>query len=148
MIDAPLDVLQKIFKAAPFINHLGIELSSVAPGECHTTLALRQDHLQQNGVVHAGVIATMADHTAGGAAGSVLGSRAYPLTVEFKINLLRAASGDHLTCHARVLKSGRTLVVAESEVFAGTDGEGLLVAKAMVTLAVIANEERPATGAA
>jgi uncharacterized protein (TIGR00369 family) len=148
MTDAPLDVLRTIFEAAPFISFLGIEPTSVAKGECHTTLRLRPEHLQQNDVVHAGVIATMADHTGGGAAASVLDADTFPLTVEFKINLLRAASGDHLTCHARVLKAGRTLVVSESEVFAGTPTEEVLVAKAMITLAVMTSKARRGTGAA
>jgi uncharacterized protein (TIGR00369 family) len=138
MPDTQLNV-QEIFRAAPFIALLGIELESVARGECHTRLRLRPEHLQQNGVVHAGVIATIADHTAGGAAGSVLGGDSYSLTAEFNINLLRAASGESLTCHARVLKRGRTLIVAESEVFAGDAAQPVLVAKALVTLAVLAS---------
>lgn len=140
MPETQLDV-QEIFRAAPFIALLGIELESVAHGECHTRLRLRPEHLQQNGVVHAGVIATIADHTAGGAAGSVLDGDSYPLTAEFNINLLRAASGESLTCHARVLKRGRTLIVAESEVFAGDAAQPVLVAKALVTLAVLANRK-------
>ncbi|MGE5412779.1 MAG: PaaI family thioesterase [Syntrophomonadaceae bacterium] len=148
MSDAPLDVLRKIFEAAPFINTLGIELDSVADGECRTRLALRPDHLQQTGVVHAGVIAAMADHTAGGAAGSVLGSNSYPLTVEFKVNFLNPASGDRLACHARVLKAGRTFIVAESEVLVGKGAEEVLVAKAIVTLAVVTNEGRGKSSAA
>ena len=142
MTDASLDV-PEIFRAAPFIAYLGIELESVARGECHTRLQLRPEHLQQNGVVHAGVIATIADHTAGGAAGSVLGDDSYPLTAEFNINLLRAASGERLTCHARVLKAGRALIVAESEVFAGDPARPVLVAKALVTLAVLSGGKSP-----
>jgi uncharacterized protein (TIGR00369 family) len=136
MSEPSVDVFREIFKAAPFIAHLGIELESVARGECHTSLRLRPEHLQQNGVVHAGVVSTIADHTAGGAAASVLERGSYPLTVDFNISLLRAATGERLTCRARVLKSGRTLVVAESEVFAGGGAEPELVAKARVTLAV------------
>lgn len=134
------DVRREIFGAAPFISSVGIRLESVGPGECHTSLRLRPEHLQQTGVVHAGVLATMADHTAGGAAASVLEAGSYPLSVEFKINLLRAATGDRLACHARVLKAGRTLIVAESEVMAGAGTDEVLVAKATVTLAVRTKE--------
>ena len=42
-------------------------------GMCETTLIPSERHLQQHGLIHAGVLATMADHTAGGAAGSILG---------------------------------------------------------------------------
>ncbi|MGB8326367.1 MAG: PaaI family thioesterase [Steroidobacteraceae bacterium] len=137
MTEPSLEALREMFRAAPFIASLGVELESVSAGQCRTTLRLKPSHLQQNGIVHAGVIATVADHTAGAAAGSVLDPGSYPLTVEFSINLLRAAFGDQLTCHARVLKPGRTLIVAESEVFAGEGAAAVLVAKALVTLAVV-----------
>ena len=137
MSEPSLDVLKQIFRAAPFVAHLGIELEAVSPGHCATSLRIRPEHQQQTGVVHAGVIATIADHTAGGAAGSVLDRHSYPLTAEFNINLLRAASGERLFCRASVLKPGRNLIVAESEVFMERGGEEMLVAKALVTLAVV-----------
>jgi len=138
--ETPFDITRRLFKAAPFIERLGVELEAVSAGYCQTSLAVRPDHLQQNGVVHAGVIATLADHTAGGAAASVLGAGAYPLTAEFKINLLRPAKSDRLACRARVLKAGRTLVVAESDVVCADGAGEVLVAKAIVTLAVVAND--------
>ena len=61
----------------------------------------------------------------------------YVLTAEFKINLLRAARGDRLHCIGTVLKPGRRLIVAESEVFDGDPQGARLVAKATVTLAVM-----------
>jgi uncharacterized protein (TIGR00369 family) len=85
--------------------------------------------------VHAGVQATVADHTAGGAAGTVARPGDLVLSVEFKINLLRPAVGDRLRCRATVLRQGKTITVAESEVFAASDGQEKLVAKATVTLA-------------
>ena len=77
----------------------------------------------------------MADHSAGGAAGTLLKKGQLVLTVEFKINLLRPARGDYLRCSAEVLKPGRTLTIAESEVYAVTGDESKMVAKATVTLA-------------
>lgn len=126
-----------IFDNAPFIRQLGARLEEVQPGECWTSLAIAAPHLQQDGVVHAGVQATLADHTAGCAAASLIAPGSKVLTAEFKINLLRAASGSTLECHASVLKAGRTLIVAESEVFAVAGTGRHLVSKATVTLAVI-----------
>lgn len=53
------------------------------------------------------------------------------------INLLRPAMGQALRCRATVLKPGRTLTVAESEVWAAAGDGEKLVAKATVTLAVV-----------
>jgi uncharacterized protein (TIGR00369 family) len=129
--------VHRLFDTAPFIRDLGLELVTIAPGRCETLLALRARHLQQDGVVHAGVLATMADHTSGTAGASLIGADEYVLTAEFKINLLRAARGERLHCVGTVLKPGRRLIVAESEVFDGAPAQARLVAKATVTLAVM-----------
>lgn len=129
--------LQKIFDRAPFIKHLGIKLKDCGPGWCETFLTVRPEHFQQDNFIHAGVLATLADHTAGAAAGTLLGKEEICLTVEFKINLLRPAQGTTLRAKAKVLKGGKRLTVAESEVYAEDSNSPRLVAKAMVTLANI-----------
>ena len=132
-----MDEIRRLFDTAPFIRDLGLELVAIAPGRCETALPLATRHLQQDGVVHAGVLATMGDHTSGTAGASIIGADSYVLTAEFKINLLRAAKGKRLHCIGTVLKPGRRLIVAESEVFDGAPDSGKLVAKATVTLAVM-----------
>lgn len=132
-----MDEICRLFDTAPFIRDLGLELVAIAPGRCETALPLATRHLQQDGVVHAGVLATMADHTSGMAGASLIETGDYVLTAEFKINLLRAARGERLHCIGTVLKPGRRLIVAESEVFDGEPGSAKLVAKATVTLAVM-----------
>jgi uncharacterized protein (TIGR00369 family) len=128
--------VRAIVDKAAFIGHLGIALGALRPGWCETTLEVEPRHLQQNGYLHAGVLATMGDHTAGAAAGTLVGADEGVLTVEFKINLLRPAKGERIVCRARVLRPGRTLSVVESELF---DDGGRLVAKMTVTLAVVAD---------
>jgi len=128
--------VREIFNRAHFIRDLGIELVRVDEGLCETTLIPSERHRQQHGLIHAGVLATMADHTAGGAAGSVLRGKGDVLSIEFKINFLRPAIAERLRCVARVLRGGRSIVVAESEIFAEKDGQEKLVSKATVTLAV------------
>lgn len=129
--------IARLFDASPFIADLGLRLEEVGAGQCRTSLLVRQRHLQQDGYVHAGVQATMADHTAGAAAATLVAPGQIVLTAEFKINLLRAAKGSELTCVAKVLKPGKTLTVVESEVFCGAQAQAQLVAKATVTLAIV-----------
>lgn len=137
-----VELVKAIFDAAPFVRTLGLSLDGAAPGRCESSLPVAPHHLQQDGFVHAGVLATMADHTAGGAGATLVGSEETVLTIEFKINLLRPALGDRLRCRASVLRRGRMIVAAESEVFAHADGAEKLVAKAMVTLAVVPKPDR------
>ena len=94
---------------------------------------VRSDHAQQNGFVHAGVTAAMADHTAGAAAATLAPPGQGVLTTEYSIHLLRPARGNELRCVAQVLRPGRTLTVVESEVFS----EGVVVAKLTATMAIV-----------
>lgn len=138
------EAVQAIFSAAPFIADLGIALDEVEPGRCSSSLALAGRHLQQDGFVHAGVVATMADHTAGACAGSLKGPDEIVLTSSFTIHLLRPAVGERLLCRATVLRAGRTQTVVESEVLAIGAGSEKLVAKATVSLALVRSAARPA----
>jgi uncharacterized protein (TIGR00369 family) len=52
---------------------------------------------KQHGLIHAGVLTTMADHTSGCAARSVVGLEHDVITVEFKINFLRPAVPDRVS---------------------------------------------------
>lgn len=126
-----------IFRQAAFVMDVGYELVSVTPGRVETRLGVKPRHLQQDGVIHMGVQATMADHSGGAAAGSLIAADQLVLTTGFTMNLLLAAVGEELRCRAQVLRAGRTLSVVESEVFAVARGEEKLVSKATVTLAVL-----------
>jgi len=126
---------------APFVQALGIRMLSLEPGLCTTELAVRADHAQQDGFVHAGVVATLADHTAGAAAVTLVRAEESILSIEYKINLLRPAVGATLSCRGTVLRQGRTIIVAEAEVRCEVDGADKLVAKATVTLAVVRMSE-------
>ncbi len=129
--------LEQKFNAAPFVANLGIRLVTVGPGICETELDVDRRHLQQDGYVHAGVQATMADHTAGGAAATLIDPGHIVLTAEFKINLLRAAKGERLTCRSKVLKPGSRLIVVESEVQCENEETSKLVSKTTVSIAVV-----------
>jgi len=127
----------RIFEKAPFLKNLGIKLAGCGPGWCESRLEVQNYHRQQDRLVHAGVIATLADHSAGGAAGTLMAPEEIVLTVEFKINLLRPGKGRELRCRAQVIKPGRRFSIAESEVFAADQAGEKLIAKALVTLAVV-----------
>jgi uncharacterized protein (TIGR00369 family) len=132
------ETLRSVFRDAPFIAHLGIELENLGPGLCEASLAIQPWHLQQTQVVHAGVIATLADHCAGAAASTDLQAGEFVVTAEYKINLLRGARGERLRCRAEVLKPGRRLVVVEAQVWSETADRAELVAKLNATMAVVA----------
>ncbi len=80
---------------------------------------------------------TLADHTCGGAAATMVPEGQDVITVENKISFLRPATGAVLFCRAEVLRAGKRLIFTEAEVRIGGDGKRVIVAKASSTLAVI-----------
>lgn len=120
-----------------FAEYCGLTPVSMEPGRFVTRIKVEKHHLQQDGLVHAGVIATMADHTAGYASFTLVPEDKVILTVEYKINFLRPASGELLECRAKVINQGKNILVCESEVYSIAEGDETLVAKAMLTMASV-----------
>jgi uncharacterized protein (TIGR00369 family) len=112
-------------------------VDQVAYGQFEASLKIDPDHRQQDGFVHAGVIATMADHTAGYAAYTTVSEEFRILTIEFKINYFKPATGEAIVCRSRVISNGKKIIVSESEVFSISGGREQLVSKAMVTLMAV-----------
>lgn len=133
-MEIDLPTLRTFFTAAPFMAHLGIEPIECGTGRVVTQVALQPWHLQHSGVVHAGLIGAMADHTMGAAAQTTTDQLI--LTAEFKLSLLRPARGQRLECAASVIKPGRLVAFTEAEVFAVDGPQRTLVAKASATMAV------------
>jgi len=117
-----------------FIKDCGFKAIKYERGYLESRLKILTRHRQQDNYIHAGVIATMADHTAGYAAFSLVSEEYRILTIEFKINFLEPAYSHTLICKSRILREGGQIFVGESEVFDQRGDEEALVAKAMVTL--------------
>ena len=126
-----------------FSKYFGLTPVSMEPGKFVTRVKVKKHHLQQDGFVHAGVMAAMADHTAGYASFSLVPPDHRILTVEYKINYLKPAIGDYLECRARVIKPGKQILVAESEIYAIKGKDESLVAKALLTMASVPQNKVP-----
>ncbi len=121
-----------------FINFCGFKAELAQWGRFHSLLEIHVKHRQQDGFVHAGVMATMADHTAGYSAFTTVTEDMQILTIEFKINFLRPAYGQRLFCRSQVIREGRKIIVSESDVFdIGDNKKETAVAKAIVTLMAV-----------
>ena len=132
------DKLERAFAGAAFVAENGIRLVDCGPGWCEAVIELTPHHLQHIGVPHGGLIATLADHTAGGAAATLVAVDEHVLTAEFKVSFLRGVKAERLFCRAEVIKPGSQLVFVESTVEAEAAGKRTLISKASVTLAVVA----------
>jgi len=120
-----------------FPAHCGFVVDHISAGRFETRLSVRPEHRQQDGFVHAGVIATMADHTAGYAAYTLIPETSRVLTIEFKVNLFKPAVGRLLLCRSAVISPGKTILVAESNLFSKQASLEKHVARATVTLMAV-----------
>ncbi|WP_374277297.1 PaaI family thioesterase [Azonexus sp.] len=112
-------------------------LSAVEPGRVEIRLPHWSGVEQQHGFVHGGVVGMIADSAAGYAAMSVVPANASVLTVEYKMNLVAPADGEHLIARGKVVRPGRTLIVTQAEVFAVGEGRETLCALMQQTIMVM-----------
>lgn len=125
------------FNRQPAMHLIGAFISNVEPGFCEVTLPVTEKVTQQHGFVHGGITGMIADSAAGYSAFSLMPPDSSPLTVEYKINMLNPAQGERLVARARVIKSGRTLVITQGDVFGVVDGVEKLCATMQQTLIVM-----------
>jgi uncharacterized protein (TIGR00369 family) len=124
-----------------FIKFCGLKAVAAEWGRFRSRVDIEEEHRQQDGFIHAGVMATMADHTAGYSAFTIVPTNMQILTIEFKVNFLRPAFGNALVCDSIVIREGKQIIVSESEVFDVRDDGEYPVAKAMVTLMAVPQEK-------
>lgn len=122
------------FDRQAFMTTLGVQLMDVAPGRCDLAMPYRADLCQQNGYLHAGVTAALADSAAGYAAYTVMPANSDVLSIEFKHNLLAPAVGDRFLARGQVQRAGRTIVVVQATVVAETGDRRKTVALMQATM--------------
>jgi uncharacterized protein (TIGR00369 family) len=122
------------FERQGLMRHLGAHIAYIGPGRVHIVLPSRPEVTQQDGYFHAGATSAITDSAGGYAAFTLFPENTSVLTVEYKINLLAPALGDHIEAQGTVLKSGRTLTVCRLEVFGIKGSQRSLVAAGQQTL--------------
>jgi uncharacterized protein (TIGR00369 family) len=129
-------VVRESFSRQTMMASLGAGIVRIAPGEVDLRLPWTSAFCQQNGYLHAGAIASVADSANGYAAYSLAPPETDVLAVEFKINLLAPAKGTEFLACGRVLRPGRTLTVCLAEVFAVEGAERKPIATMLSTVIV------------
>lgn len=104
----------------------GIEIADLGPGWIEFTFAPPVGFTQQDGFLHAGVVATALDSACGYAAMSLAAPDDRVLTTGYKIDLLRPANSDRYRARGWVVKPGRKLTVASAELL-GSHGKPVAI---------------------
>jgi uncharacterized protein (TIGR00369 family) len=139
--DEQQDRVRTSFAKQGLMTTLGATLDSVSPGMVEIALTPHPAISQQHGFVHGGAVSAIADSAAGYAALSLMPAGTGVLTTEFKINLLAPAAGERIIARGRVVKTGRTLTLAQAEVFARTGGQEKLIALLTATLMAVTGRD-------
>ena len=122
-----LQALRHLFESAPVSRYLGHELVALGGGRAEVRLPYRDEFDQGFGVVHGGIVATLAD-TAGYFAAASLLEDGVVTTVEFKVNLAEAARRETLVGVGEAMSRGRSLIVCRMTV-RGADDRVVAVAQ-------------------
>lgn len=122
-------------ETVPFAGTLGVEVVGSGPEEVRARVEWRPERCTAGGVLHGGVIMSLADTTGAMCVVQNLPDDASgTTTIESKTNFLRAVRDGYAEAVSRPLHAGRTVVVIETDV---TDAAGRPVAKVLQTQAVL-----------
>ncbi|MBD8481166.1 PaaI family thioesterase [Pseudomonas coleopterorum] len=116
-----------------YFRELGCQVRRLDAGAAEVALPMAE-HLRNRGqVMHGGAIFSLVDIAMGLACSTSHGFDNQSVTLECKINYLRAVSEGEVICKAQVLHAGRRTMVVEAEVLQGEK----LMAKAQGTFVVL-----------
>jgi uncharacterized protein (TIGR00369 family) len=132
--------VEKSFSDQAVMKTIGASIEAISPGKIEIEFPYQSNLTQQNGFIHAGIVSTVLDSACGYAAFSLMPLDVSVLTIEFKINLLSPATGDRFRGYGKVKKAGRTISVAEAELYAFSDQGKKLVATMVGTLMAVSHE--------
>lgn len=123
-VPTPEEVEARLLRG-PFHEWLGLKVIGVSEGGIELSATWRPEWVvnPDGGYTHGGILATLVDLTADWALVSVTG-KGVP-TVDLRVDYHRAAMQGDLRCVGTVVKTGRTLSVAEARIF---NGKGDLLA--------------------
>ena len=129
--------ISKMLEGQRFMHLIDLQLSSIEIGKVIATLEIQDQHHQQNGLLHGGVISTAADVAMGFAAVSLVSEEQLVLTGEMKVSYLNPGDGEKLEAVGTVLKPGRRINFCEAEVYSITGSDRTLIAKASSSMITI-----------
>jgi uncharacterized protein (TIGR00369 family) len=118
----------------PFAALIGAEAIAASRDEVRARVAWQSERCTSGGVVHGGLLMTLADTVGAWCAFLNLPQGAGTTTIESKTNFLRAVRGGSVEATARPLHVGRTIVVIDTGLH---DDDDRLVARVTQTQAVL-----------
>ncbi|MES2617168.1 MAG: PaaI family thioesterase [Bacteroidota bacterium] len=130
--------IREKLKDQHFMRHIGFNLTHIQPGEVEGELILEQHHKQQNGFLHGGVTATVADLVMGFAAYTLVDTNEGTVTSDLKVAYMRPGLGQKIIGRGKVIKAGNLLFYCEADIISVDEkGAETLIARGYSTMCAI-----------
>ncbi|MDZ7688369.1 MAG: PaaI family thioesterase [Halobacteriales archaeon] len=104
-----------------FSDSIGLRFTEMDEGRSRGVVEVTDDLKNPHGVVHGGVLYTMADTGMGAAVYTQLDADESCATIEVKTNYLKPVEDGEVVCETEVVNKGRSVAYLESELT--NDGE-------------------------
>jgi uncharacterized protein (TIGR00369 family) len=123
-----------LHRMMPFTAVIGAEALAAGPEEVRTRVLWEEFRCTAGGVLHGGLLMTLADATGAWCAFLRMPAGASTTTIESKTNFLRPVTAGSVTATSRPLHAGRRTIVVDTQLH-GEDGR--LAARCTQTQAVL-----------
>ncbi len=108
---ALLNKITPLFESRNLLRHLSVSLGKVDAGQCELTCSM------ENREAGSDLVAVIGEGAVQLAAATVARDNIRYEMAEMKLNILGSFAGDQVIAEGRVLKSGRSLIVAEADIY-------------------------------
>ena len=109
--------IREAFEEIPFARLLGMELGELRRGAATLHLEAREELKRNRGILHGGVVASLADTAAAFAILTITEPGQASTTIDLTVHYLCPLSAGRATAHARVVRAGRRIMVISVDVF-------------------------------
>ena len=125
--------MRERLRGSEFYGWAGIELVDASPGVVEVAFQAGPEHVNLQGLVHGGMLATVADTAMGLAVRTILEPGRRHVTVQLGVEFLSPGRPGRIVARGRSVKIGSQLGFAEADV---VDTRDRLLARAHSTLSV------------
>ena len=129
------DLRARVARSA-FHSWMGMELVRATAGHVEIAMEATDHHLNLQGSLHGGVIATLADTASGLAVRSMVPAGRRHVTIQLDVRYLTPGRPGRITAVGTTVRVGSQIAYAEADIRDGTDR---LLARASATVAVMAD---------
>lgn len=127
------ETLRRAVLAMPMAQSVGLQFSSIEPGEVELEIPYREELSFRPGQLQATAIFAAADFAAIAAAGTLLPKGWINASIDCTLKIVGPANGDKLVARGRVINPGKLITVSAAEVYSVRDGKESLCATALAT---------------